>query len=125
MKIENRKHIRFLPQENAFAALGKNYTKVGKVRDICKGGLAFEYIAGETTRNQDTQVDIFLTGNVFHLYNVPCEVVYEADIHVPHVNTKFVRLLTTRRCGIKFGDLSESDIRELDKFLAAHTIGPA
>jgi len=114
-----------LPQENAFAALGQSYIKVGKVIDICKSGLAFEYIAREKASSADNQVDIFLTGNVFHLYNVPCEIVYETDIHVPHVNNKFVKLLTNRRCGIKFGDLSESDNRELGKFIAAYAIGQA
>ena len=47
--VERRKHARFFSPENAFAALGRNYTKVGKIKNISLGGLAFEYIAGEAS----------------------------------------------------------------------------
>lgn len=42
MNIDKRKYIRFLAQDDAFAALG--FSIVGKVKDISMGGLAFGYI---------------------------------------------------------------------------------
>ena len=60
MRSEQRKHDRFIPKENAFAALGRKYTRVGKIKDISVGGLAFEYIAGEESNNNASEIDIFL-----------------------------------------------------------------
>lgn len=59
MIIEQRRHLRFLPAENTFVALGRNFSKVGKVIDISLGGLAIEYIAGEGNTQDDSLVDIF------------------------------------------------------------------
>jgi hypothetical protein len=123
MRIGQRKHDRFLTDESAFAALGCNYTKVGKIKDISLGGLAFEYITGEHTDQNSSKVDIFLVGNAFNLYNVPCKMVYDIQIHVPHTNNNFVKILTTKRCGIQFGMLTEDDIFHLKLFLEAYTIG--
>ena len=123
MIIEQRKYARFLPPSQAFAALGSKYTRVGKVKNISLGGLAFEYITGEETNSNFSQVDIFLVGDVFHLYNVPCKMVYDIQIPVPHVNNTFIKKLTTKRCGIKFDELSKDAIIQLELFLEAHTQG--
>lgn len=123
MAIERRKYSRFLPQENAFAALGRKYTRVGKISDISLGGLAFEYIVGEENHQGATEVDIFLVGDVFHLYNVPCKMVYDIEVHVPHVNNKFIKILTTKKCAVKFDYLAKDDKAQLELFIQTHTIG--
>ena len=122
MIIEHRKHVRLWPQPNTFAAVGKNYSRVGKVRDISLDGLSFEYLYGESIENNSSQVDIFLVGNIFHLYNVPCRMVYDVQIHVPHVKSHYKKLLTTKRCGIEFKEISKDDFAQLSLFLQAHTV---
>ena len=98
---------------------------VGRIKDIGFGGLAMEYIVGEESHNNSTKVDIFLTGDVFHLYNVPCSLIYDIEIHVPHVNNKYVKILTTKRCGLQFSQFTEDDMEQLELFLEAHTNGTA
>ncbi|UCG08781.1 MAG: PilZ domain-containing protein [Desulfobacterales bacterium] len=121
MIIERRRYSRLSPYENAFAALGSNYSKVGKIKNISRGGLAFEYIAGEANNLHFSQVDIFLAGHTFYLYNFPCRMVYDIEVHVPHVSDKYIRLLTTKRCGIQFGALAKDDKAQLTFFLEAYT----
>ena len=123
MKLEKRNHVRYLPQFNAFAALGRKYSKVGKLKDISRSGLSFEYINGESTSDDDYHIDIFLSGNLYHLYNVPCEVVYDIVVHVPHVDSKYVKILTMKRCGVQFVGLNEQDSLQIALFLKTHTIG--
>ena len=91
MLVEKRKHPRFVPPQNTFAALGKEYTKVGKLMNISQGGLAFEYLAGENKKVNSFKIDIFLVGNVFHLYNVPCEIIYDIKIRLTFVRRIFLR----------------------------------
>lgn len=121
--VERRKHARYLPQNNAFAALGREYTRVGKIQDIALGGLAFEYIVGDALKEEATETDIFLVGNVFHLHNIPCQIIYDFEVHVPHVNNSYVKILTTKRCGLRFAPLNEETITELKLFLHEYTEG--
>jgi hypothetical protein len=123
MRPEQRKHDRFIPKENAFAAIGPKYTKVGKIKDICLGGLAFEYIEMEGYNNEGSNIDIFLVGIEFHLYKVPCEVIYNIDVSAPYMNNKFNRLFSAKRCGVKFEELTR-DLKALLKFfLQFHVTG--
>ena len=121
MQVERRKYARYLAQENAFAALGREYTRVGKIKDIALGGLAFEYIVGEATKENATEADIFLVGNVFHLHNIPCRIVYDFDVHVPHVNNSYVKILTTKRCGLQFKPHTEEILTQLGLFIEAYS----
>lgn len=122
MVVERRKHHRVLTQNNAFAALGSDYSKVGKIKNISSGGLAFEYIVGEESQMQSNQVDIFLTGKVFHLYNVPCRLIYDIEVHIPHVNNHFVKMLTTKRCGLQFEKLTEEEKNQLMQLIDSANI---
>lgn len=66
MRVEHRRYARYIPRKNAFAALGSQYNRVGKIIDIYLGGLVFEYISGENCGPNSSQVDIFLVGKFFH-----------------------------------------------------------
>ena len=123
MQSERRKSIRYIPQENAFAALGRRYKKVGHIKDISRGGLAFEFIAGEKNIVDGNQIDVFLTGNGFHLYNVGCRVIYEQAVRIPKVNSKYVKMLTLKKCGVSFSKMSKQDNSQLEYFLEHHTVG--
>ncbi|MGD9122108.1 MAG: hypothetical protein PVG59_15610 [Desulfobacterales bacterium] len=123
MAVELRKYARYLPKENAFAALGREYTRVGKIKNIALGGLAFEYIVGEALNEDATEADIFLVGNVFHLHNIPCRIIYDIEVHVPYVNNSYVKLLTTKRCGLAFGKLNDDKLLQLKFFIQAYTAG--
>ena len=125
MVVERRKYARYIPQKNAFAALGHEYTRVGRIRNIALGGLSFEYIVGDSLKEEATEADIFLVGNVFHLHNIPCQIIYDIKVHVPHVNNSYVKILTTKKCGLQFGSLSENSRTQLKTFLEVHTRGSA
>lgn len=123
MVVERRRYARFLPQANAFAALGRQYARVGKIKNIALGGLAFEYIVGDTLKENATEADIFLVGDFFHLHNVPCRIIYDFDVHVPHVNNSFVKILTTKRCGLQFRPQTDEIVTQLELFIDIYTAG--
>ena len=123
MRSDQRIHERLIPKENAFAALGRNYAIVGKIKDISIDGLAFEYIAGEELQKDESELDIFLVGEKFHLYRLPCRVIYNIAVHIPHVNNNLVEMYTTKRCGIQFRELSKDLNKPLEFLLKYHTKG--
>ena len=123
MEFKSRKYDRFIACENVFAALGRNYSKIGKIKDLSLGGLAFEYITAEDENLTISDVDVFLSNSIFHLYNLPCRVIYDIEIHSPYVKNKFRQMLITKRCGIEFQRLTKNTELQLNFFLQVHTVG--
>ena len=116
--MERRKFTRFRTQDNAFAALREDYTKVGKIYDISLNGLAFRYLAEQESEEAFTHVDIFLSDNGFHLPDVPCTMVYDVKESTPISNT-----ISPYRCGLSFKPLEEDDQNKLEFFLNNYTSG--
>jgi hypothetical protein len=81
MQTERRRYVRYIPQDNAFAALGKRFTKTGKIKNISMDGLCFEYIVSLRTTSTDTaSVEIFLIDKPFHIHGLPCRLVYDYEV---------------------------------------------
>jgi len=117
--MERRKFTRFRVQDDGFAALRGNFTKVGKIYDISLNGLAFRYLAEKITKEIFSQVDIFLTNNGFHLTGVPCTIIYDVKESTYFKNNK----VFPHRCGMKFGSLNEAQQNSLNFFISNYTIG--
>ena len=115
--IEQRKYARFVLEHETFAAIGNNYNIVGKVIDISLGGLSFEYILNRNLKKKYSKLDIFTFGSIFHLYNLPCNIIYNIDVNVPFVNNSFVKILTTKRSGLEFDELTEDDFLQIELFI--------
>ncbi|QTA88465.1 PilZ domain-containing protein [Desulfonema magnum] len=128
MGNERRKTTRFLVRENAFATLGRRLPKIGRIRDISMGGLAFEYLTDYATDENENgnakeeflQAGIFLAGTGFQMSDIPCTVVY--DIGDSILGNSFI---IRKRCGIQFGDITERHRANLGLFIADYTTGLA
>ena len=120
MGVERRKYVRFLAQDNTFAALRIGFKKVGKIDDISINGLAFSYLSETVGVGSDrhlTQVDIFTSGNNFHLPNIPCKIVYDIQ---DSTSEKYIDLMTCR-CGLKFNEPTKSQSEQLELFIKNYT----
>jgi PilZ domain len=119
--MEKRKFTRFRVQDDAFAAIRGNFTKVGKIDNISLNGMAFRYLAEKIAKeiSSHSQVDIFLTNNSFNLIGVPCNIIYDVNESTYFKNDEII----SRRCGIKFGSLKEEDKENLEFFINNHTTG--
>ena len=98
--MERREHIRLRAQDDAYAVLGGDFSKVGKVYDISLNGLAFTYLKDKVSNDTFTHVDIFLSDNGFYLSGVPCKIVYEAKHSIGDSNGDL-----PHRFGLKFESL--------------------
>ena len=122
MTIERRKYVRFMAKDNSFAALRNGFKKVGKINDISIKGLAFSYLRKTAKADSDlhySKIDIFLSGNGFHISNVPCRIVYDIPDPTPDEGL-FVEM---SRCGLHFQKLTESQSEQLNLFIKNHTTG--
>ena len=122
MTIERRKYVRFLAKDNSFAALRNGFKKVGKIDDISINGLGFSYlseIAEVDSTDHHSQVDIFSSGDGFYLSNVPCRIVYET----PDSTSDEDSLVQRSRCGLQFGELTRSQLEQMELFIENCTTG--
>ncbi|HBD07637.1 MAG TPA: hypothetical protein DCZ69_05200 [Syntrophobacteraceae bacterium] len=119
MPPERRVHRRFLPVETAYAALGAEFSKVGKIYDFGLGGLSFEYLDSKITNGENYSVDIFLVDQSFHMHNIRCKVVYDVSIDDQF---EVDRILAKRRCGVEFTAPSNDQRKEFEFFLAHYIL---
>ena len=114
--MERRKFTRFQVQDDAFAALRGNFTKLGKIYDISLNGLAFRYLAEKVPDETFTRVDVFLAKNEFHMSDIPCKVVYDEKQSTFDSNA-----VSPYRCGLMFNSLQENQQDKLEFFLNHYT----
>lgn len=125
MRTEQRKDIRFLVEDNAIVALRDGSTKIGRVKDISRGGFSFEHIYEDDSNWGPSRKDLFLWVNEFSMSKVPCRVMYDIPAPMPTEYQLFRIRLITRRCGVQFEALSENQMAQLDLFLKTYTKGTA
>jgi hypothetical protein len=117
---ERRKFQRLLAQNTAFAVLRPDFTRVGRIKDISEGGLAFEYIASYQGQKQhSSEMDIFLSEGSFHISRIPSRVMH--DVKIAEEYQTVSDRIETRRCGVQFGALTQEQAAQLNFFLNNHT----
>jgi hypothetical protein len=117
MTFEKRAHVRYTPVEPAYAALGKDFSRTGRIRDISRGGLCFEYIVGAARSEDDTKLAVFLIDDSFHIHNLPCRVIY--DHSRSEVRGGSIGIIEERVCGVKFLMPSSEQEQQIAQFLSS------
>ncbi|MBC2693989.1 MAG: PilZ domain-containing protein [Desulfobacteraceae bacterium] len=122
INVEKRKFTRFKVKDISFVLLKSvSYEELGEIVNISKGGLAFQYLVGENQIKESVELDIILAGNGFHMKKIPCKTIADFEI----INEIYFSSLKMRRHSIKFGELDNNQISELDYFIRQHTISEA
>ena len=95
--------------------------------DISRGGLGFRYLSPVDEENSEAEkfqmLDILLSGNGFYLPEIRCSLVY--DEREDNGHDSFMLDLVNRRCGLKFGQLTGEQEKQINFFLEHHTGGTA
>ena len=123
MRMERRKYTRFRAQDSAYAAVGAEFTHVGRLIDISIGGLSVEYLTDDNAKLMNPPVDIFVRGKIFHLSKMPCKVIYNKRIDAPGKTQTSANGLIRKRCGLEFKSLSKTHKKQLEAFLRNHVVG--
>ena len=123
---EQRQHERFVPQGSAFVVFRPEFNKIGPINDISRGGLGFNYLPSTDKDSPESEnshiIDIFDSSSSFHLSNIPCSLVYDAD---KDDQLTFTHDLANRRCGLKFDQLTKEQEEQINFFLKTYTVGNA
>ena len=101
MGNDRREFIRYKIKPNTIF-LYSNYSPVnGWVRDICKEGMAFEYISNGECEPK-AKIRLILTGDKFPFYlpDLVCKTIYNTE--ADNKNNWLSKRPGLQRCGVKF-----------------------
>ena len=110
MIVEQRRHHRYLAKDGLFVVFRPDFNMLGKIVDISKCGIGFEYINVDTPEFDKSLADIFKAGNNLYVSKIPCRVVYSKNLS----NDKgSMDVLDTMRCGVEFMKITKEQMEEL------------
>jgi c-di-GMP-binding flagellar brake protein YcgR len=116
--VEQRQGKRHRVRGDAVVIFGTPEVGTGRLIDISMGGLTFDWVTSQVLPVQATKLDICQTGCSFSLCDLPCVSIWELSIYEKHPTS-----LHRKRCGVEFGELTESQKAHLGDFIQNHTTG--
>jgi hypothetical protein len=115
----NRRQVqRYAVTDSVFLAFRPRFDRLGMLKDISRGGVAFEYTVSDTPQpleTSDIEVEVF-SHKTFRLSRIPCRIVYDTSAEAGLSIAGF----ETRRCGLQFGKLSELQAAQLKVLMDTH-----
>jgi hypothetical protein len=116
VQTNQRKNKRFRALDGAFVAIKPSDTHVGRLIDISMGGLAFDYVIGQELPRPPTELEVFVKGSTFRLSHIPCKAIWVKTSGLGRMNS-----ISKRRCGVRFGKLTEQQELMLKAFIERYT----
>lgn len=115
--IEKRKHKRFKVTGGAFAVATTDCKKLGQIKDISKGGLAFQFIENDEPVKGSIEIEIFSSAGDFYLKKLPVKTVLDFEVDNPVSSDS----MPMRQWSMQFGELNYFQKLLLDFFLQKYT----
>ncbi len=115
---ERRVHRRYKAQDGSFAAVKNGSMKLGPIKDISNGGLAFTYMEVEDQMPESFLVDVFFSGEGFYLKDVPSNKISDLYVYADSP----ISSLVLKKIGVQFKELKLDQQKQLDNFIRDYTI---
>lgn len=105
--------------EIAFTVIKSKPPRMGRIVEISRNGLTFDYIENDETCSRNAEMDILVVDDNFHIRRLPFELVKDAllEADVPFNS------LTMKRMTVQFNGLTYHQKRKIDHFLEHYTSG--
>jgi len=116
--IERRHCERFRLRDGGIALmtpLGPYSTIVGHILDMSIGGLSFRYVSDAALGDRASEVTLVSAENKFYLRRLPIKTVSDFEIAKMPFG-----IMSPRRFGLKFGELTEEQVCRLQRFIVEH-----
>lgn len=111
--FERRKHKRFPAPSNTYVQLNDQVSKLGRVLDISKGGLAFRYISVGKELKEVFELDLISAQVNPGLNPLAVKVVSEIEME----SETPARAVTLSRASVQFEELMDEQVDWLERFI--------
>ena len=114
---ERRNFQRYKVAYGAYAVAGPEVAKLGQIKNISMGGLAFNYLADESRSQHCHEMDIIIRQDSMRIKNLPVKTISDFELAQENVFST-VKL---RQLGVQFGELTPDQTTQLEHLLKTHT----
>jgi len=122
MKIERRKDFRYKVKDNEFHIFNQGSKIAGKLIDISKGGLAYQYMPIKDKKLESNLYDIISAGSQhFYLFDIICKTIYDTSDLIVNQNSIDTE---RRRRGLQYGKLTENQLGKFELLLRNYVVQP-
>ena len=121
MNDERREFVRYQIKPNTIFVYSADAPIQGWGKDICKEGMAFDYISDDGCETKP-EIELILTGDafIFYLSGLPCKTIYDIEVDK---NVEFNKKRHgLRRCGVKFETVDPSMQEKLTFLLNSEAV---
>jgi hypothetical protein len=116
--VDRRKHKRFQTEKNTYALLRARGSKLGRVIDISKGGLAFRYVSVGQRLKGPLELDLLSHQYDYRIDKIPVKIITDLEL----ANKKAFKSTTLKRVGVQFGKLTREQKSKLEHFIKDYTL---
>jgi len=114
--VERRKDERFQTGKNTYAVLRARGSKLGRVIDISKGGLAFRYVSVGERLKGPLELDLLSHQYDYRIDKIPIKIITDLEV----ANKKAFKSTTLKRVGVQFGKLTREQKSKIEHFIRDH-----
>ena len=114
--VERRKDERFQTGKNTYAVLRARGSKLGRVIDISKGGLAFRYVSVGERLKGPLELDLLSHQYDYRIDKIPIKIITDLEV----ANKKAFKSTTLKRVGVQFGKLTREQKSKIEHFIKDH-----
>ena len=105
-------------KSSMFSFIKPRTVQKGALIDFSATGIRAEYEAATVWSSNFDKMSIFTIDNKFSIENIPCKIISDRIVYRSSNGT------CLRRCGLKFGDLSNNQKVQLSNFMKAYSTHP-
>jgi len=110
--VDRRQHERFRINGRAFVYYETHQPKIGEITDISNDGVAFSYVGGAETVNQELRLEIILPDSTRFMEKLPCQTISDCQIDPGKGES-----LGKRRCSVQFANLTDDKRAKIACFI--------
>ena len=118
---ERRKDERFQTGKNTYAVLRARGSKLGRVIDISKGGLAFRYVSVGDRLKGPLELDLLSHQYDYRIDKIPIKIITDLEL----ANKKAFKSTSLKRVGVQFGKLTREQKSKLEHYIRDHAVEEA
>ncbi len=111
--VDRRKDRRFQTEKNTYAVLRARGSKLGRVIDISRGGLAFRYVSVGQRLKGPLELDLLSHQYDYRIDKIPVKIITDLEL----ANKKAFKSTTLKRVGVQFGKLTREQKSRLEHFI--------
>lgn len=113
---ERRKDKRFKVKDPVFAILN-NSSKMGRIVDISKSGLALRYCENGADYAELNKIDVFKSDFSIYINDIKANIISDFQV----IGKMFFGSRDVRQCGVRFEKLSSKQIAQLESLINTAT----